>query len=226
MIGSDRRVLVKDFRLSELSTVFARHADENYWGNAESLSGDGSTLAYTHNLRHELAKFVRAFRVGSMFDAPCGDFNWMRAVDFPAGFGYHGGDIVAAMIARLAERETRPGRRFSTFDIVADPFPDADLWFCRDCLFHLPNAAILSALRGFCRSRIGYVMTTTHLNVTNFDNSDIAAGGFRLIDLYKPPYRLPREVLYRIADYVFPYPQRELCVWSRAQVAAALGERG
>ena len=212
--------------MSDLSAVFARHAEQNYWGNAESVSGDGSTLSYTHNLRQELAKFVRAFRVVSIFDAPCGDFNWMRAVDFPAGFDYHGGDIVEALIARLAARETRPGRRFSTFDITADAFPEADLWFCRDCLFHLPEAAILSALSGFCRSRIGYMMTTTHLNVTNFDNFDIAAGGFRLIDLYKPPYRLPREVLYRIADYVFPYPQRELCVWSRAQVAQALGERG
>ena len=69
-------------------------------------------------------------------------------------------------------------------------------------------------------------MTTTHLNVTNFDNTDVAPGGFRLIDLHKPPYNLPRDVLYRIPDYVFPYPQRELCVWSRLQVAAALDARG
>jgi hypothetical protein len=212
--------------LSDFSAVFRRHAEENYWGNAESRSGDGSTLAYTYNLRRELAKFLRAFHVVSMFDAPCGDFNWMRAVDFPDGFEYLGGDIVGSLIDALRARDERPGRRFTTFDIAVDPFPDADLWFCRDCLFHLPNEAILAALRGFCRSRVGYVMTTTHLNVTNFDNEDVAAGGFRLIDLYKPPYRLPREVLYRIPDYVFPYPQRELCVWSRAQVAAALGERG
>ena len=85
---------------------------------------------------------------------------------------------------------------------------------------------MLSALRGFSRSRIGFVMATTHLNVWGFDNTDIAAGGFRLIDLFKPPYNLPRQVIYRIPDYVFPYPQRELCVWSRADVAAALGERG
>ena len=85
---------------------------------------------------------------------------------------------------------------------------------------------MLAALTGFARSRIGFVMTTTHLNVANFNNTDIEAGGFRLIDLYKPPYCLPREVLYRIPDYVFPYPQRELCVWSRAQVAAALAGRG
>ena len=67
--------------MTQLADVFQGHADRNYWGNRESVSGDGSTLAYTHNLRHELAKFLRAFRVVSMFDAPCGDFNWMRAVD-------------------------------------------------------------------------------------------------------------------------------------------------
>jgi hypothetical protein len=66
-------------------------------------------------------------------------------------------------------------------------------------------------------------MTTTHLNTTKFRNRDIAAGRYRKLDLHAGPYHLPREVLYRIPDYVFPYPQRELCVWTRAQVAAALG---
>ncbi len=212
--------------MSDLSAVFARHEAGNYWGNAESVSGDGSTLEYTHNLRHELAKFLRLFRVTSMFDAPCGDFNWMRAVAFPPGFAYIGGDIVEALIARNTERHGGPGRRFLRFDVAADLFPESDLWFCRDCLFHLPEAAVFSALEGFARSKISFMMTTTHLNVTGFDNADIEAGGFRLIDLFKPPYRLPRDVIYRIADYVFPYPPRELCVWSRAQVRAALARRG
>jgi hypothetical protein len=210
--------------MSDLAAVFESHAASNYWLNAESVSGDGSTLDYTHNLRHELAKFLRGFQVASMFDAPCGDFNWMRAVDFPEGFAYTGGDIVGSLAE--ANRARYPGSSFVRFDIAADPFPDADLWFCRDCLFHLPSEMALAALRGFARSRIGYVMTTTHLNVTGFENREVEPGGFRLIDLYKPPYNLPREVLFRIADYVHPYPQRELCVWSRAQVAAAIGERG
>jgi hypothetical protein len=208
--------------VNDLQAVFAGHAEANYWGNGESLSGDGSTLAYTHNLRHELAKFLRLFRVVSMFDAPCGDFNWMRAVDFPDDFDYVGGDIVAGLIETNQARYGDERRRFVLSDITRDLPPDADLWFCRDCLFHLPEAAVLSALAGFCRSRVSFLMTTTHLNVSDFDNTDVAPGGFRLIDLHKPPYRLPREVLYRIPDYVFPYPQRELCVWSRAQVAAAL----
>jgi hypothetical protein len=212
--------------MSDLAAVFEGHAAHNHWGNAESVSGDGSTLDYTHNLRHELAKFVRAFRVVSMFDAPCGDFNWMRAVEFPLGFQYLGGDIVVALVEANQARYAAPGRNFQRFDITTDSFPDADLWLCRDCLFHLPGEAILAALRHFARSRISFVMTTTHLNVSNFDNIEVAAGGFRMLDLYKPPYNLPREVLFRIADYVYPYPPRELCVWSRAQVAAAVGEAG
>lgn len=212
--------------MSDLAAVFESHAAQNHWGNAESVSGDGSTLDYTHNLRHELAKFVRAFGIVSLFDAPCGDFNWMRTVEFPQGFQYIGGEIVPALVEANRARYAGPGRSFVRFDITADTFPDADLWLCRDCLFHLPSEAILTALRAFARSRIGFVMTTTHLNVSNFDNAEVAAGGFRLLDLYKPPYGLPREVLFRIADYVHPYPARELCVWSRAQVAAALGLRG
>jgi hypothetical protein len=209
--------------MTDLAAVFERHAATNYWGNRESVSGDGSTLAYTHNLRHELAKFVRMFRVTSLFDAPCGDFNWMRAVELPPGFVYTGGDIVAPLIETLNARYAAPGRRFRRFDVAADAFLDADLWLCRDCLFHLPEAEVLKALRGFARSRVGFMMATTHLNTIGFENHDIPAGGFRLIDLHKPPYSLPREVFYRIPDYVFPYPPRELCVWSRAQVAEAVG---
>ncbi len=134
--------------MSDFSAVFARHAEENYWGNDESVSGDGSTLAYTYNLRAELAKFLRAFRVVSMFDAPCGDFNWMRAVDFPEGFEYPAATSSPRWSPDCAPATSRPGRRFTTFDIVADAFPDADLWFCRDCLFHLPNAAIFRRCGG------------------------------------------------------------------------------
>ena len=118
-----------------------------------------------------------------MFDAPCGDFNWMRAVDFPENFAYIGGEIVPFVDRDEPVRSTRaPGGDFSPLDITADPFPDADLWFCRDCLFHLPTESVLDALRLFAKSRISYVMTTTHLNATKFDNRDIAPGGYRKLD--------------------------------------------
>ena len=210
----------------DMKAVFERIADVNHWGSEESVSGAGSTLAYTHNLRHELALCLRDFRIHSLFDAPCGDFNWMRHVTVPEGLVYTGGDIAASVIAANQRAYETQTRRFMEFDIARDPFPQADLWFCRDCLFHLPYAAIFEALAAFCRSGVKYAMLTNHLNTTNFVNHDIEPGDFRLIDLHLAPFHLPRQALFRVADYVFPFPQREMCVWTRGQIAEAIEGRG
>lgn len=208
--------------MSDLKSVFETIAATNHWGNDESVSGDGSTLSYTFNLRRELGRFLVEFEIRGVFDAPCGDFNWMREVAFPKGVNYIGGDIVPAIIAANNAKYASSARRFLEFNIVTDAFPDCDLWFCRDCLFHLPFAAIRQALHGFAASKARYLMTTTHLNTTGFANRDIEAGDFRLIDLHAAPFGLPRDVVFRIADYVFPYPPREMCVWTREQVIETL----
>jgi hypothetical protein len=208
--------------MSELKRIFEHIAARNKWRNRESRSGDGSTLFYTRHLRSRLECFVREFEVRTFFDAPCGDFNWMRAVAFPPRVTYIGGDIALSLIKRNRKTYAEPRRRFRQFDIVNDPFPEADVWFCRDCLFHLSDELIFRALRNFAASKIRLVMMTNHLNRDGFANVDIAAGGFRLIDFFNPPFNLPRDVLFRVTDYIEPYPPREMCVWTREQVAAAL----
>jgi len=210
--------------MSELKRVFEEIAARNKWLNNESRSGDGSTLFYTRHLRAELQRFVRKFGIKSFFDAPCGDFNWMKAVKFADDLVYAGGDIVDALIEENNRRYASASRRFVSFDIVADDFPAADIWFCRDCLFHLGNPHILAALRNFARSNVKLLMMTNHINTTGFNNSDIRSGGFRLVDFFIEPYCLPRDVLFRVTDYMDPYPPREMCVWKREQVATALCE--
>ncbi len=207
---------------TDLRSVFTAIADANKWGSRESVSGEGSTMAYTYNLRHELPRFIDEFGVRSMFDAPCGDFNWMKAVDFPAGFHYVGGEIVPSLVLANRRDHATANREFIEFDIAADKFPKCDLWFCRDCLFHLPYKSIFAAIAGFLGADIPLLMTTTHINATRFRNKDIEGGDYRQIDLFGAPFHFPREVRYRIPDYVFPFPQREMCVWSKDQVAFAL----
>jgi hypothetical protein len=209
--------------MAELREVFEGIMALNRWNSDESQSGPGSTLAYTVNLRHQLAAFVEEFNVQRLFDAPCGDFHWMNQVAFPKGFEYLGGDVAPSLIDRVAGDYAAAGRRFVEFDIVTGSFPSADVWFCRDCLFHLSEAHILAALRNFCSSQIRFAMITTHLNTTGFENVDILDGEFRLLDLHATPFHLPRDVKFRIADYIFPFPQREMCVWTREQIAAAVG---
>jgi hypothetical protein len=218
----DRPTQSVEGEMSDLKRVFERIAATNHWGSSESRSGAGSTLRYTYNLRRELETFVQDFDLKTMFDAPCGDFHWMKEVGFPGHFEYIGGDVAPSLIQANTERHLKAGRQFREFDITRDAFPNCDVWFCRDCLFHLPFDLILQALTNFCRSNIRFVMMTNHINVSGFKNEDIESGGFRLLDLFIEPFHLPRQVLHRVADYVFPFPQREMCVWSRDQIAGAL----
>lgn len=211
--------------MSQLRSVFENIMSLNRWNGGESRSGPGSTLAYTVNLRSQLPILVETFGIRIFFDAPCGDFHWMKEVEFPPGLRYLGGDIAPSLIAANIEKYAAPGREFIEFDIAADPFPPCDVWFCRDCLFHLPDETIFQALHNFCASGVRLLMMTNHLNTTGFRNTDIEAGEFRLLDFHAAPFQLPREALFRIADYVHPYPQREMCLWSREQIAAALEAR-
>ena len=211
--------------MTDLKRVFETIVSENKWGSAESRSGAGSTMSYTYNLRHELEKVVAKFQIATLLDAPCGDFNWMKAVSFPEEMKYIGGDIVPSLIHENNLNYGGEKREFIEFDISKDRFPSCDIWFCRDCLFHLSFDLIFRALSLFCESEAKYVMMTNHLNTTRFRNKDIESGDFRPLDFYIMPFRLPRNVLYATPDYVFPFPRREMCVWSRAQVIATLKAR-
>jgi len=214
-----RRTLL---RRSTPAAIFAKIYERNAWKDSESVSGAGSTLRYTENLRKHLPDLFRRLSIKSVFDAPCGDFNWMRKVVVDTDLVYFGADIVSALIAENAKRSQDSRVRFSVADITVDRFPKVDLWICRDCLFHLSNRDIYRALSNFVSADIPYVLTTTHLNDSGFENTDIPTGDFRLLDLFSPPYCLPKEVSARITDWVAPHPPREMCLWTKDQVSAAL----
>ena len=166
-------------------------------------------------MRKALAKYLKTLNVKVFLDAPCGDFNWMQHVELPEGDLYIGGDIVGRLIEDLQQAHGNPTRSFRKLDIVEGPLPKADLWLCRDVLFHLPNQEVITVLENFANSEIPYLLTTTY----NFPkrNEDVRPGGFRFINLQLPPFLLPRP-LSRITDFVAPEPPRYLGLWSREQV--------
>lgn len=197
--------------------VFDEIHRANFWGSGESLSGVGSELAFTATYRRGLARCLADHEIRSIFDAPCGDLNWMSTflTEYPAA--YVGGDISAEVIARA--RSAHRGQDLRVFDITANPFPEADVWHCRDCLFHLPFEAIQQALANFAASGIGYALITSHRARLIHRNLDVGFGGFRFLDLERAPFFLPQPV-ERIPDYRrghdFP---RYVCLWSRDQIA-------
>lgn len=209
-------------RSSDPQVIFAMIHRLNVWDDPESVSGPGSTLAYTAGLRRQLQAVIARQAVRTFFDAPCGDFNWMRLVVAANPIDYLGGDIVAALVAANQAAHGGDRTRFIRFDITRDPFPAADLWFCRDCLFHLSNRQILAALRNFSASAVTYALLTNDRVVTPFANTDIRTGDCRRLNLFAPPFQLPREVLLRIPEGPPPDTGREMCLWTREQIAAAL----
>ena len=63
----------------------------------ESISGPGSSLAQTAEIRRRLPVLFASLEIGSMLDAPCGDLNWMRHIDLRLE-KYVGIDIVQSII--------------------------------------------------------------------------------------------------------------------------------
>ncbi len=209
-------------QLPDAKARFTDIFERRVWGPMESASGYGSSVRYTERLRASLPELFAKLGVKRVLDAPCGDFNWMRQVVESNDIDYLGGDIVEPLIAQNRARYTLPRVSFLPLDITTDPLPDADLMICRDCLFHLSYADALAFLRNFARSNIPYLLTTTHMNAGLFSNQDIVTGDFRHIDLFLPPFSLPREVRWRVEDWMPPEAMREMCVWSREQVAQAV----
>jgi hypothetical protein len=194
---------------------FEKICHNNTWGCVESVSGPGSTLAATARLRVELAKLVKQLEVKAFLDAPCGDFNWFSHVQLPGDLVYTGGDIVAALVESNRRRYGGINRNFREFDIIKDPLPKADLWLCRDCLFHFPFKDIHLMLRKFSRSEIPYLLTT--LNPDHQTNQDVALGGFRLLNLCAAPFGLPKPILV-IEENSGIGVRKCLGMWERDQV--------
>ena len=213
-----KRMLIAESIKDRFTFIF----DQNYWGDGESKSGYGSSLAMTVSLRRELPKLINLFEVKSIFDAPCGDFNWMKEVDL-SQIRYTGGDIVKELIEKLQNEYSRDNVNFLEFDLTSNQIPCSDLVLIRDCLFHLSTRDILEVLSNFVKSKSKYLLTTSHLNKRDFVNRDIFSGDFRRLDLFSHPYFLPKEYLFEIVEEADELtPSRSLYLWTHEQVSYAL----
>lgn len=192
-------------------------AKQSVWQFGESLSGGGSELDQSAPYRTCLIKFIRERRVKFMFDAPCGDLHWMRHVLDQVDIAYAGGDISPHIVE--LNRTRFPDLSFDVFDITKDRFPEAEVWHCRDCLFHLSYADIRSALRNFAESDIPYALITSHQGIVR--NLDIESGGWRYLNLTRAPFNFPApEVVLK--DYRPGDLPQIVGMWSRKTIARLL----
>jgi hypothetical protein len=211
-------------RCRTAADVFEETFVKSYWKASDhedsSASGPGSSRRYTTRYLARLQIVLRDLQISSLLDAPCGDLHWMADLARSGEWQYTGGDISPSLVAHVCA--THPGLDVRLLDITRDPLPVADLWHCRDCLFHMSYRDIAAALERFVESRIPYLLVTTHRAKLAHRNLDIDTGDFRLLDLTREPVRLPRAVLY-IPDYrpMCDFP-RYVGLWRREQIEDSL----
>lgn len=205
--------------IDDAEKIFQSHFERNFWGSPETVSGGGATVAYTESIRREIPVLVKELGIQTIFDAPCGDYNWFRHIKWETPISYLGGDIVLPLVEKNTSLYGAPDVKFIQFDIRYDPLPKADLLISRACFYHLPVKDIMLVVNNFLKSDIKYLLTSTH--PTCGANRDIQTGEFRLLNLQLPPYNFPPPIR-SIKDWVDPYPVKHLALWEREELKKAI----
>lgn len=179
---------------------FAAIYEKHTW-LGKSLSGPGSDANRTAVFRSFLERFLRDKAIRSVVDLGCGDWSYSRLVDWGEA-NYTGVDVVESVIKRNRAQYASDKVSFLCLNVATDDLPATDLLIVKEVLQHLPNAdvqAILSKVSAY-KYAIFVNDITHHLRGSWKDlwrwkpicstNTDIEAGGYRLLRLTEPPFSL------------------------------------
>jgi len=191
--------------------VFLKIYQENAWGDRSSVSGPGSSLEATAELRRTLPGLLAELGVKSLLDIPCGDLEWIKHV--PLGIEkYIGADIVEPLIEKNRVQYPNFGE-FIHLDLLKDPLPSVDAILCRDCFIHLSNRDVIKALANIARTSSRYLITTTFPDLTI--NQDTVTPYWRALNLQLAPYNLPPplRIVGDFSPLQAPHEQKYQGVW-------------
>ena len=187
--------------------------NENFWESEESRSGIGSEIENTKEVLKALEHFIKKFKIKSIIDIPCGDFNWMSSMDL-RNLKYQGHDIVKQLITDNKKKFKNSNISFFHSDITNSKLGKADLMLVRDCLVHFSFEDIKKSIFRIKQSRSKYLMTTSFVNVDK--NIDIYSADWRPINLEKGPFNFPKPLMTyneKCNEMDGIYTDKSLCIW-------------
>lgn len=200
-------------------SIFDNIYQDNYWGSDESVSGVGSELRYTKELRQAIKDIISKYDIKVIADAPCGDFNWMQSIIESEDIHYVGYDIVEDLIIKNNKKFANEKIKFLVADICKDVIDKCDLLIVRDALFHLSNDDITSFKSKLKESDYTYLLVSHHEH-GNEENLDIETGDFRELNIGMPPMNLPLDkAIMAINDSPDWYPiKRKMLLFQRSDI--------
>jgi hypothetical protein len=212
----------EDGQTDSLESIFVGHKERYQHLRLESLSGPGSSLQETHELRERMPHLLEDLKVRTLLDAPCGDFNWLGRINF-FDLEYIGIDIDSELIAENCVRYGNPRRIFRRLDLLSDVLPKAEAVLCRDLLPHFSYVQIFSALSNLAKSGATYLLTTTFSD--SRVNRDTARGEWRTLCLTRAPFDFPtplRVINEKCSEEGGRYQDKSLAIWTFEALAPSL----
>ncbi len=188
---------VNYLKSKKIKSKFEKIYTSNYWKSKETVSGEGSTIKNTRNLRKSLVELIKLLNVKTIIDAPCGDMNWISRVDFK-DINYFGYDIVSELIQKNREKFSNfPNYTIERKDVLVEKLPKADLILCRDLIIHFPLKEIYKLINNFILSGSKYLLISQYTIIDNKTrvNREIEFGHFSFRNLTKPPFNFEKPLL-------------------------------
>lgn len=162
-----------------------------------NASGPGSKLESTAPYREFLATWIQAYKVRSILDLGCGDMEIMSHMDLSSkvtddecAVHYHGVDCIEDRIKLNKERY--PNYSFTcsdlrSFDVVGNGWNGPhSLVLVKDVIQHWATMEIIDWLK----TLKPYQALVTNCNYGPTVNTEIETGGWRAIDLTRPPFSI------------------------------------
>lgn len=170
-----------------IDQIFSEIHSEGRWqeDSQASLSGPGSSLSATEELRAELQVFFKQHRISSIVDLGCGDFSWFRNLDL-SGIDYVGYDIVPEIVEQNQRIFWSETTRFELGSARDVRIGRCDLVVCRDCLVHLAFSEIQAVLKNLEACGARFVGLTHFPSISR--NSGIPTGSWRPLNMTLPPF--------------------------------------
>ena len=140
----------------------------------------------TKVLLSKLPALLRKYKVRTIIDLPCGDYNWMQHLEYDFDH-YTGIDIVKAIIDRNIGEYGSDDILFRKQDCLKDDLGTADILMCRDLLIHFSFEDCVSFFKNIKRADIKYLLTTHFIDE---ENNDIETGQWHPVNLQGAPFNL------------------------------------
>ena len=187
--------------------------NDNFWESNESRSGIGSEIKNTKEVLRAIKLIIKQYKIRSIIDIQCGDFNWMSSLDME-NIDYKGFDIVQSIIKENNKKYIKPNVNFYYSDIINSELPKGNLMFVRDCLVHFSFEDIKKSIFRIKQSKSNYLLSTSFVNLKK--NTDIYTGDWRPINLEKEPFNFPKPIITineECDEMDGIYSDKCICLW-------------